>query len=408
MNPRFGAATTSGDSFFSASIGTVTIRGQFGPWAIETGGAGQYVNLALPLNIGSLGGPQPIDFTNVTVHVEAVLRFTPADGGAQALALHLGQYVDESGSDTSVGPVYFKSVDDPGKQLNAFQRTLLGKTVAQLIVHFAADYEHVFATSGLLGTGTPDWLVPSALEYVYTDGGQGGGAVAIVAATYRRGADQLAELQAAVDENLVTGAGNAAIAVSGGLFIRYVLGPLLPAAFDVAGSAPSFGYDGVARQMVSMGSVPGGKVHYGLSDYEPQMDSIRVGLAGEILQTQITGTCDMGWGVGLNYTVSLQHRAAFHADTGSLVMVSAGPPASSHGVTGAGTMVPGIAEIIALIVNGIAEWIGSAVTDKLTSSLGNMTILQVPPLSVEWTGVSNFKITTAGLDDGLWMRGTVA
>jgi hypothetical protein len=402
MNPRFGAATAS-DTSFSTSIGSITLRGQFGPWAIERGGSGQYVNIAIPLTAGSLGGPQPADFHDITVHLEAVLRFNSVDNGAQALALHLGQYVEEGGSDPSIGPVYLLGVDDPAKQLNALQRPLLGKLVAHMLVANAHAYEHVFATSGLLGTGTPDWLVPSALAYVYTDGRQGGW-VTIVAATYRR---DVSGLQAAVDEALVAGDGNAAIAISGGLFLRYVLMPLLPAAFTLAGSAPSFGWNGIEMRVESMGSIPAGKTHYGLIDYYPQVDSIHVSLVGETLTTQIAGSCDLYMGIGLTYTVALQHHAVFQPKTGTLALVSAGPPASNHSVTGAGAMVPGIAGLIALIVGGIATWIGSAVSSSLSGSLGDLTITRVPPLSVQWSGVSDFTITAAGLDDGLWMRGTV-
>ena len=403
MNPRFGAATTSGDKSFSTALGPITLGGSFGPWAIEPGGSGQYVDLAIPLVVGSLGGPQPVDFHDVTVHLEAVLRFRAADGGAQALALHLGQYVDQSGADPSIGPVYVCGVDDAAGQLNAFQKEMVGKVIAQMLVAHATDYEHVFATSGLLGTGTPDWLVPSALQYVYEESANVGW-VTIVAATFKR---DVSGLQAAVDENLLSGDGNAAIAISGRLFLWYVLMPLLPSAFTLAGQAPSFGWNGVDMRIESLGSIPAGKTHYGLLDYYPTVDSIHVALAGETLTTQIAGSCDLYMGVGLTYTVALQHHAVFQPQTGTLALTSAGPPASNHSVTGVGGMVPGIGGLISLIVTGIADWIGSAVSSSLSGSLGNLTITRVPPLSVQWSGVSNFNITAAGLDDGLWMRGTV-
>ena len=405
MNPRFGAATTSGDTFFSANLGPITLRGQFGPWAIEPGGSGQYINIAIPLTIGSLGGPQPVDFTNVVVHLQVVLRFNAVAGGGQSLALHLGQYVDEGGADPSTGPVYFRDLDDPAKQLNAFQRTLLGKTLGQMVVNFRNDYEHVFATAGLLGKGTPDWLVPTALQYVYSESDSGKGWVTIVAVTYGQ---DVSDLQAAVDEDLISGDGNAGIAISGRLFLRNVLAPLLPAAFDFDGDTTDFGWDGIANQLVSMRSIRTKKVHTSLTTYEPTADKIKLTLAGETLLTEIDGTCDMGWGVGLSYTVSMQHRATFQPQTGTLVLTQAGDPSSSDSVSGAGADVPGIAELIALIVRAIADAIGSSVAGSLTQSLANLTITRVPPLSVDWTGVSNFSITAAGLDAGLWMSGTVA
>jgi hypothetical protein len=242
VNRAIANAGSSPKSFTADDdVDNVHVKGTFGDWQLTTGGDGDLVRFAIPITSMTLQVPMSADYTGTaTAIVEIRLKYLPrtADGDAPfSGTLHDLKVRTDAISNAfpaaSVVMVTYGQTTPGFMGMAALPALLAAWLNANL-----GDFDHVFATVNLNRTadkGDFQWLQPTMTSYAYSDmGTPDNGVLGVLCMTGNRSPDGLVQQ---LSSKVVPDGGMAGFLISKERLLSQLILPTMPQVF--AGSSVS-------------------------------------------------------------------------------------------------------------------------------------------------------------------------
>ncbi|MXO61292.1 TULIP family P47-like protein [Altererythrobacter salegens] len=195
VNAAITAEGSSPQSFMQEDVEGNRVEGDFGPWTLVPGGAGQHVRLAIPLRQFVYTAKGKASFASIdgelAVTVALDITKDPEVRGRHHLVLAAAA---AAGKQPDLEHV---ELTLPASSLQ-FADKLVCQTLLQAwLTEHLADFAHVFASIDLCrnaSTGAFQWMQPTSVAFAYTDFENGkDGILALLAMTGNRQANGLSQ-----------------------------------------------------------------------------------------------------------------------------------------------------------------------------------------------------------------------
>jgi len=411
---------------FNADPGTeppVMAQGKYASWSIVPGGSERWLHLALLVKEGQFsigaGTRSPVmeqfglasrpaerkdyDLAGVTIVLAVdlkLLRDNVTEGERVEFNL---QRVGTTMPPPEEGMVTPVTIIDPGGKLDVAAQSLLGFAIANDLVKNREKVKYIFAYINPVPPEKDSWLAPAVSDYSYSSR-EGGGESFLAILSMTRNVD-ISGLSRALDPGDVRGDVNASYVISKRLTLEKLVMPVLPEAYQT--SADSFRYDEQKGFIVNTRTFGTFSVKSGAITYHPQIESFELRIEGNSIRTAIRGKCDMKAGIWMSFYVNSRNQAVFDPNTKELSFLPDPNPISDSNADIPWYFYflgPLVIAITAICVQIISKDIAGKLSDLLKRAL---SITKNPPRVVNWTGTEGFTVTTAGLEEALYMMGHV-
>lgn len=391
------------DFNYTAGLAPTRINGIFNPWQIVPGGSNSIIQLAFPIQSGtmSIAGIGDYVLNNVTVELQLSLTILPSTVQAQTDVLAF----DFSGTSVnqSTGITYICTID-PDNQIPDTYQTLLGDALAQCLLANTAAITYVFATIDLVPSNE-NFLAPAESVFCYQQPvNQTASYLSILSMTTPQNVDQKSR---SIDPGLLNTAYDWAMAISPGMFLSGVILPTLPSVFGNGTTASTFRYDASQTAIVNTQSFGVGKVTSGLIDYYPQITSLNMSINNNALHSITSGNCDLYAGLSMTFTITSNNTMVFNAGNQTFTFNSDPNPTEVHDdniPTWEEILFLGLVDLIMMVV---VDFIANDIADQLNTITGNRSFAGVSPYVVRWTGMNQLNVKAGGLSSSFYMQGTM-
>lgn len=383
----------------------VRTRGTFGAWQLVEGGSGQLVRVLLPIVQGELElshDGSRVDLAGTAFVASIALDLVPTDVPQEEVLRFQVTSAAPVGTDPVPGAVTPVRLDDPEHRLDDVANALLLAALADYLAVHADRLTYAFATVNLVPPQTDSWLTPVRSAFAYADRAGGGGTLVILSVTTPR---PVVDLPRTVDPALLDAQHEAAFAFSQALLLQHVVMPALPAAFGHGATADAFLYDPGAAVIRNARTLRMASVRKGAIDYDPEVRTLRLGVAGSTLRGYYGGWCDLKAGISMTFEVEPSNTVVYDATTRSLVFEDDPSPRSTHDAD-----IPWYwwfgGPLVRLIVEVVVQAIASGLAGSLTQAAGSLlSPARNPPTSIMWTATRDLQVAAARLDEDFVMQG---
>ncbi|PXF45068.1 hypothetical protein BWQ96_05170 [Gracilariopsis chorda] len=399
LNAALKASTEKLLSSFSASQNDFRASGKFGAWSLVVGATGDNVMLETPITSGEMqmnDESEPIDISGTRPQSVVTLHLVPSSTNNALKELKFN-FKDVS-SDAGKGAVYPHDVLDSGC-LTFIQKAALGNAVAKAFVNNADDISFVFASINPLNNSKLAWLEPKTSRYSFLNPSGAPPALAIFSTTSVRDVSKLSTL---VGPKLLSGAGDAGLAISEDLFLQYILAPVLLHGLGASGDLKVQN-----SALVNTGSLSLPKVEKAGESYHPKIEHLSAVVTDTQITVTISGSCDMHLGIHMDFKASSDLKVSLSADGKALQFDSIGTPTFHKDVhipwyDHLFDIVAAVSEIILQVtVSAISKGISGSVSSKVVGD----DIVKYAPSIVSWAGKDAFGMRDVFLADSLCCRG---
>ena len=412
LNVQLAADPDGFAKSFSYSDSAIAVDGTFGTWRIVPGGAGTILRFELPIVTGKVvivesGTSVPLD--GAVPLVEMQLAFGDTNTTGAPLTLNCTT-VGKRPGDTTPGAVSVVDPDTTGtlarEPSGAVAAALLVAGLSNTLIAHASALNFVFAS--LLPAPSTDvaWLRPARQAYCYQQpsGGSLGG-MAILGVLDDR---DITDLPRNYDGKLLAGS-DFGYVLAGNQYLRNIVVPALPGAYGGSASPGNFRVTGETIGLASGFSL--NSVRVGLINYTPEVTSFSMEIQDTRMQCYLDSTTDITGLIDAYVTNSVTAHNESHFDPTARKLSFLSDPKKS--VTSdkhipwweefIGTLTLGIMNaVIDGISLAIEDAAADAVASKDASALG-----QIGPGLVTWHGQPTLTITGGGLEDNIYMVGTL-
>ncbi len=402
------------------------ITGTFGPWKVVPGGSGVYVHMALPLVTGTLAGAGAAhDLAGASVVVNVLLTLLPAKAGDNTSELRFA-FAEPATSTATAAADLVTGVSCTVPSDKVIEPTVQDAVVGCLLAN-GGGVTYVFARIGLLGPGTPSWLVPTHSAFAYQQPiGAGEGSLAIFSMTagvneppplppgwpyawlpYRPPAPSLTTL---VPTGLISLTQPLSFAMASDLFMQFILLPIMPNVFANTTAANFTSIAGCGIILVS--SFNTASVKYGLLYYHPSISALTTTLSANQLTTVVSGSCGLKLtNASVSFTLTFVNGINYDAGTNSLTFSTepAPAPVTSQDVPWYDYLEGGLgigAAIIAIIIKTMFPAITNSVVANLSSAANGIVFTRTAPVPVAWGGLGTFAVKNAEVSDAFFIQGS--
>jgi hypothetical protein len=391
---------------FSFSEQGFTTSGNFGVWSIAEGGSGTDLMLQIDISKGSMtmsDGGTSIDISGMSALMLVNLKLLPDKTSGQTLQFDF-QYVDTSNSNTDSSPaagmVSPHDIIDNGV-LSLVQKAALENAIANVLVQNASAVSFVFATINPTVASDVQWLKAEESHYCYLAPSGSAPVLAILSVTTKR---DTSNLELGVDPSLLTGSGNAGLAISSGLFLENVIGPAL---IKSLGTTGSLALAGTVLQNTGTLHLP--KIEKSGESYEPEVKSLKVTIADTEIKVACSGSCDMHMNI----------KMTFKSNSTLGVSLDSKNQALQLGVVGKTTFHKSVKipwydhllDAVTVVAEAVLQICVTAISSQLASGISSLTssnhLVRDAPSLVSWAGASGFNAQEASLATSFYMRGTL-
>jgi len=394
---------------FTGRIESTSLNGIFDPWQITSGGAGKLIHLNVPIRSGTVtvGNTAAVDLSGIIVTVEVPLDLLPAENGGGNLELRFAfQSTTVPAQDIKI-----IAVQDPERRLNFEQLAMFPPAMGACILANPKLMNFVFARLNPVAPGVPSWLAPtgSAFTYWETSGTPPVGYLGVLGVTDGR---NITGMQRQLDSQIMAADGDAFFAISGAMFLRHVVQPMLPAVFGQGTTAASFTFkpdDSGAGSITNTGNIGLPPVRPAAITYHPKMTGVTVTLNTDQVQLGCSGNCDMHMGISLTFTGTYTNALIFDNSTRKLAFVlkRSSFTHDTH-IPVYDYFIPGILGIGDAILAIVVPLVGNSIGNGMASNMGLLTLASQPPATVQWAGLENFSVSAVTLNNGLALAGSVS
>ncbi|MGP9819082.1 TULIP family P47-like protein [Salinarimonas sp. NSM] len=411
-------------SFTNTSL-AISMKGDFGPWAIQPGGSANRINLMVPITSGTLSAPQfrqPIDLAGVQPILNlALVLVEGSSNGTQSLTFSIETNSPRPASKD--GDVYVANPDASaghvlhGRDPTGQAEQMINDWFGQIFVENKDKISFIFATVIMNPQGEP-WLAPKATAVTYFESVdksiQALGIKSLTQAPWGPGG-----LPTAVDPSLLAAGDDYFFSLAPAVFLKNLLMPSVVKALNVPASTLRFNPPPNASQptacsITNTANIPMGKVHSGAIDYYPSLTSYQVRISGKQIiatgggQFDITGLHD-AYVTFDNLTVVTEVGYDPKTQTVTFNVVSRSSPSTDEHIPWYEKEITWIIPVIGLIVNAVMDIVVATIEDAVTNSLkstGQLSIDSIPVATAVWSGLETFKATNAELSDAFVIRAT--
>ena len=406
---------------FSDSAMQIAFSGSFGPWAIQSGGTANRINLLVPITSGQLTAPQfsnPISLDDVQPVLNLALTLVEgSSAGTKDLKFDISS--NSTSPSNKDGDVYLSNVDlsgklkqrDPTGQAASILRDWFG----QVFVANASKISFVFATVFTDPQDEP-WLKPTATGVSYFQDTSGSiKAVGIKSITQSPwGASGLST---AIDPSLLVATDDLFYAISKGVFMKNLLLPSIASALGVGAgdlrfngsSSPSTQDDCSISNSVPIAtkSVENAGTHY-----YPILTSYNVTISDNQITTTASGKFDI---TGLHDAyvtfdnLEVVNEITYDAATKKLgfKLVSETKPSTDSHIPWYEKAITWIVPVVGLIVNVVMDIVVATIESSVEDALegtGNLSVSSIQLDTAVWTGLEQFNVDSADLEQALVIR----
>lgn len=401
----------------------ISFSGTFGPWAIRPGGSANRINLQVPIAQGVLNGGGFSNFSLTGLQPVLNLALTLVEGrnipNTQDVAFDI-QDVTTTPS-TKSGDVYLANPDESGqlrqRDPSGAVASILQDNLPKCFVANADKISFVFASVFTSPQDQP-WLKPKATGLTYF-ASQNGAVQAVAIKTLTQSPWSADNLQTGVDPSLLNGGQHLFYALSKPVFMKNLLLPAIPRAIGNGVSVADFQFNGPSQpsqqdscSITNTRSFNTASVENAGTHYYPEITSFRVVVNNNQVVTTASGKFDVtglagAWVSFDNLQVVNELYYDQNAQRVAFRLVSKTQPSVDKHIPWEYWLLA-LGALIGLIVRGIIEIVvtvvDNAVQDALTGE-GNLSVVSIPPSTAVWTGLSNFTISQADLEEAFVIRG---
>ncbi len=393
---------------YAAAGDGLQMQGKFGTWQIIAGGSGTLVHLVIPITAGSLTAKGRLDTINadlagISVTVESDLTMVPsATTGQKEL-----RFAFQAGQAAGAKMASVIKVDGPPDKV-AKVGELLKMHLPQCLDANAENLAYVFATIHIAEPGTNDWLAPAQCAYCFAQ--PQGSAETFVALLGSGAAMQIRPQDLRVDPALLGGLDSPGpdsgyLAVSKNTFMSNVIQPSLERIFPGT-TTKAFQFDSGSQKIVNAAPFALPSISVANGTYTPMVTSLEVTIDHGALITYLSGACDMGLNITLNFSLrttcamtfdKASQSFSFEADPHPDITSNADIPWYDYFLILAG--IPGliIATIEVLALTGLVSAFNTGSIRASPSQSGSYSLC--------WGGMRAFQVDDAGFATSFYMRG---
>ena len=270
--------------------------GTFGAWQLTTGGTGGMVRMLIPFDCTVTAGTDQYVIRGGKARVDVKLRFVPPPAGApvcpsneeSAAGTHELRVQSDS-HDPADPPVLIVSVTyESSTPVESGLEDLLTRLLKAYLTTHLADFSHVFATVDLATLAAKDafqWLKPTDRSYAYAEpeGARTleGAVFAVLTMTEcrsRSGASQ------AISPDAIPAGARAGFSISELLLMEKMILPNIHHEFPGTTDA-DFRLNSNATQITNVRQFALSPVRVGAVDYTPMMETLRITVTGDVIET---------------------------------------------------------------------------------------------------------------------------
>jgi hypothetical protein len=276
--------------------------------------------------------------------------------------------------------------------VEALLRLLLQSFITQHAGQLSFDVLQLTPPAGVTDT----WLQPSSVQFAL-GADEGADRTALLVCGALNGTGPAAPPNGAMQ---IPAGWNGLYLLSSPLVMRHLVAPALASAYGL----PPNAFVSMAPNVLFWGGsldLPGQKV--GAITYYPKIESIMANLAaGGMLFSQANGSCDLGAGIHLHFTVRTRNPFQFNAATQSMTFLhDPNPPETTH------SDVPTWLSVLSAgLADSIVSLIAITLGQRLSSFAGQNIALTNIPAFVQWSGLPHAVIRAASLDGSLLLEGS--
>ncbi len=404
---RANQALASGGSQLLTSISVRTtqpinmeLNGQFTSWKIVPGGSGKLLHLQLTFGSGTITvANQNASLNGVGVVVEVSLDLLPESGAQQVLRFSMLQAgkPGDAGKPGVVTPVTVVNAQALPPQHVA----MLLEYIPQYLVQNASRISYALATVNLFQPGSGSWLAPRQCDYAFERRVNAPDCLAVLGSMT---AGNISGLPRQIDPALMQAGNTGAFLFTGDLFLEHVVLPMVPT--TLRADAKNFYFDSGQHAIRNHNSFGAVSVKKGAVTYHPSIDSFTMTVNGGSLQTQLSGSCDLGLNISMSFSITINNAVVFDPSSQTLRFQPDANPSQHHD-----SHIPWydyfLGPIPDIIMAAVVPSIAGGIADNLTQFASSSTIASKPPTPVHWTGMGSFSVKAAGLETALYLRGDV-
>jgi len=407
---------------FSYVSGNFSISGEFDVWRIVPNGSNTLLRFECPVKTGSLvitrkdGRQTTTDISGIVPELELQLSFISNASDANVKDLKFNCVVKgKQPGDRTPGAVTIVNPDVSGKitsESDPVTWGLLNNYLPDVFISNRAKLTYVFAQVNLVPSGADSWMAPK--KFIYTFKKQSGsdrGYLCVLSVVTDR---DISALQPDIDGSLLSASDDVFVLISNEQFLKHYLMPALPGAFGHGATAGNFEYKslgGTSGKIINDGHLSCGGKKWGLFTYYPEITSLSMFVDDSNIKSVASGDFDLSGLPGASVTFTVNSSVQCNYDkAANKITFSAGSHSVNYekhipwydwmlAVIG-GPIILGVVDlVIALVTNAVS----SSVADGVSAS-GNLSALSCSV--VAWNGAANMQVSSAGLSQAFYIRGT--
>jgi hypothetical protein len=405
---------------FDGSLGAdeaISAAGKFQAWEVVQGGSGQILYLNLPILEGVLKVGEglvtsameeviahEVSLAGISVVMSIQLKILPRSGSPEGSDYQDLKFDIEQVGTGNPGPGLITPVTvvDPEGRLSQTDRAFLLAVLAEFLVANSAKVAFVFASVNLVPPSSNSWLAPAKTDYAYLDKIGYGSYLAVLSVTEERDISQLPRM---IDSGAIAQGKASSFLISGGMFLKHVIQPYLPAAYHTVPG--SFVFDQASQSIRNTGSFQAQSLKVGAITYYPRIDELTLTTNAEGLSTYIRGYCDLYAGISMTFTIRTKNKAVFNLADKTISFLPDPSPDSSHDAN-----IPWYYWFLGFIAALITELVVKLISDGIASALDDLarqalSIAKTPPQSIQWTDTTALDVNSAGVNDSFYMMGQI-
>jgi hypothetical protein len=401
----------------------VSFSGTFGPWAIRPGGSANRINVQVPIAHGVLTAPglSELALDGVEPVLNVALKLITAGASAQDLAFDIRD-VASAPSAAGDGDVFLATADESGlltrRDPSGEAASILQDALPKCFVANAAKISFVFGSVFTSPLDEP-WLKPVATGVSYFESADRS-IQAVAIKTLTQSPWGAAGLDTAVDPGLLGPGQSLFFALSQAVVLRNLLLPSLPGALGNGVTLADFQFNGPAApsqqnacSITNTRSFGTRSVENAGISYYPQIDKLTITVAGSQIVTTASGHFDItglsGAWVSFDnlqvvnevYYDPASRSVKFHLVSQTKPSIDKHIPWEYY-LLAVGAL---IGLIVLAVINIVVVAIDNAVQSALTGT-GSLSVAAIPLDTAVWTGLKQFDISEADLDQALLIRGS--
>ena len=388
----------------------LSVKGEFDPWQVITGGDGRNVKLKVPMKNGTytglnFGKGTTFDLTGVSVDIYVKLRYFPMPDSKEAKGDSYELFVNTDGSEGGSDPIAaVVSLNDSENRIDSTNKSILRGLFETWLnrPENLQKFNTLFSTVLINNMGKESeeykWLRATAISYAYTDKNTEDSSIfGILCMTNNRTCDGLPNQLPAVS---LERDDNALFLISREIFVKYQLLPALPYIFEESLQAEYIVDE--AGTTINAKNLKLDPVRVGAIDYKPVAETFEITFDETYIRTTAQIHTPISPGIDAHTTIITKQVLALGTNSaGEQVMVyeMIGDPIVENQTDVATWIV--VTEAILALVAAVVTGVAGAVAGKITALIVGIVVAVVVALVSIAIHVIIEKVIAGGATDAL-------